>query len=236
MGISKVAYCHPLKGPRSSRSAKTFPAAAIGGGASLICILLLLVFNRTRVGLAVRRDRLRCAMSYYEEARKNVKAIKALTTLTSADAEKRRRFYASRKCNTLRTLVVVGKAVRPVVDAAAHAAVESGAGFTAYFGVSKEHVVRWLVPRASEPARRFAPVCALVRGYPARNTPHVSYPDQSRGISSRTPFKCRVPRCSLSASTCERCSTSCLPMMAPTSSRGRLSVALEPVLRSQTPT
>lgn len=86
-------------------------------------------------------------MSYYAEARANVKALKALTTLSSADAEKRRRFYASRKCNPLRTLVVVGKAVRPVVDAAAHAAVERGAGFTEYFGVTKGHVVRCVVTR-----------------------------------------------------------------------------------------
>lgn len=81
-------------------------------------------------------------MSYYEEARKQVKALKAITTLSNADAEKRRRFYASRKCNTLRTLVVVGKAVTPVVDAGAHAAIERGAGFTEYLGVAKGHSVR----------------------------------------------------------------------------------------------
>jgi hypothetical protein len=75
-------------------------------------------------------------------AMQHVKDLKALTTLSSGDAEKRRRYYAARKCNPMRTLIVVGKTVRPIVDPAAHAAVESGAGFTEYTGVVKAHVVR----------------------------------------------------------------------------------------------
>ena len=73
-------------------------------------------------------------MSVYEEARRWNAQLKKFTNISAAQAEKRRKFYSERRTNQLRRCVITGTAIKPKVDPAAHAAAESGAGFTRHVG------------------------------------------------------------------------------------------------------
>lgn len=83
-------------------------------------------------------------MSYYKEVVRDYgQKLKRMTTLTKAEGEKRRRFYRERQQNDLRSLMVVGTAVRPVVDQSAFEAVEAGAGFTSHQSGAAARNVRY---------------------------------------------------------------------------------------------